>query len=145
MITVESSVGVLVELRFVGSPSVLDVHRFVRETASIVKRTVKHEKRRALVCTDLSACGLLAPEVSEQILAFMRHDTPHIERNAFLGNASALVLLQLQRVITEAGERDRRRIFKTPAPLMDWLGEVSNDAERKRLKAFLLSAPPPAS
>jgi len=141
MIRVESTIGALVELRFAGSISLDEVTAFMRDTATLVKRAVKHEKRRAVICTDLRSCGILAPEVSEKILTFMRFDAPNVERNAFLGNESALVTLQLQRVISEAGERSRRRMFKQARPLIDWLGEVATEVELARARAFLSDVP----
>src|ERR1019366_739556 len=71
-ITIESSAGALIELRFMGSPTFEDTMRFRADTASLVRRTVEREKRRAIICTDLRGCGLLKPEVSEVIIGLMR-------------------------------------------------------------------------
>lgn len=145
MIIVESTVGVLIELRFVGSPLMADALEFEAQMSAIVRGIVKHQKGRAIVCTDLRACGVLAPSVSERILWLMRRDNPHVERNAFLGNDNAVLTLQVQRVINEAGADNRRRMFKREPLLVAWLDEICSVAERMRLRAFLAAAPAPGS
>jgi hypothetical protein len=139
--SVESSVGVLVEIRFIGTPVLEDVVAFEAELRVVVTNVIKRWKnRRAILCTDLRACGVLSPEVSERVIRLMKHDSPHIERSAFLGTASAILSLQLQRVIAESGP-DRRRMFKDESPLQTWLAEVANPAEQARLRLFLSSVP----
>jgi hypothetical protein len=141
MITVESTVGALVELRFIGSPRMNDALEFEAKTATLVKRIVKSGKRRAILCTDLRAGGVLAPDVSARIVWLMRQDNPHVERNAFFAKDSAVLSLQVQRVISEAGERNRRQIFDNDILLTSWLSEVTTPDELARLRVFLASGP----
>jgi hypothetical protein len=144
MITVECHSGVLIELRFDGKPTLDDVARFKDETAALVTELWTRRARRVVLCTDLRATNLFAPEVASQIIDLMRGDNPRVDRNGVLGNESALLTLQVQRLLIEAGSPGRRRIFTSPPALAAWLGEVLEDSERARLRAFLEGLPPPA-
>ena len=137
MITVESHVGVLIELRFDGTATLDDVARFKAETAAMVTRLWERDHRRVVLCTDLRATQLFAPEVARQIIDLMRGDNPRVDRNGVLGNASALLTLQVQRLLIEAGSPGRRKIFTELPALVDWLDEVLTPGERVRLRAFL--------
>ena len=141
MLTAESLVGTLVEFRVAGSPSVEEAVDFRARAGALVLRTVKHEGRRAILCTDLRTCGLLKPNVSDVILSLMQADTPHVVRNAFFGSSTAVLSLQVQRMIAEAGDRSLRKLFLEKAPLLGWLGEVMNAAEQARLREFLSVGP----
>ena len=136
-IHVESNVGATIEIRFAGSPSLEDVAAFESNLQSLVRRIVKLGKGRAVLCTDLRACLVLRPEVSDRIIRLMQNDSPHIERNAFLGQNGAIFSLQLQRLIAESGARDRRRMFTDESLLLNWLTDVTTAAERGRLRMFL--------
>ena len=137
MITVESHAGVLIELRFEGTATVDDVARFKGETAAMVTRLWERDARRVVLCTDLRATQLFAPEVTRLIIDLMRGDNPRVERNGVLGNASALLTLQVQRLLIEAGSPGRRKIFTEHPALVDWLNEVLSPGERARLLVFL--------
>jgi len=137
MITVECHVGSLVELRFAGTATLEDVVRFKAETAALVTRLWEREARRVVLCTDLRATQLFSPEVASEIIGLMRGDNPRVERNGVLGNASAILSLQVQRLLIEAANPGRRRIFSEISPLTDWLGEVLKEPENERLHAFL--------
>src|SRR5579884_2723270 len=109
--SVESNVGALIEIRFIGSASMDDVAAFEAKLATLVRRIVKETKRRAVLCTDLRACLVLRPEVSDRVVKLMKNDNPHIERNAFIGISSASLSLQVYRFISESGGQSHRRIF----------------------------------
>jgi hypothetical protein len=141
MLTAESTIGTLVEFRVIGSPTLEDAIQFRNKAAALVQRTAKHEKKPAILCTDLRGCGLLRPDVSDVILSLMQSDTPHVARNAFFGNDTAVLSLQVQRMIAESGDRKLRRLFKVKSELLDWLGEVTSSAENARLREFLASGP----
>ncbi len=144
MITVESHTGVLIELRFEGKPTLDDMARFTSQTAALVTELSARDARKAVLCTDLRATNLFSPEVASKIINLMRGDNPRVERNAVLGNESALLTLQVQRLLIEAGSPGRRRIFTDPAPLVAWLAEVLEEHERARLEAFLAMAAAPS-
>jgi hypothetical protein len=90
-----------------------------------------------VLCTDLRRTQLFAPEVASQIIELMRFDNDRVERNGVLGNGSALLTLQVQRLLIEARSPGRRRIFTEVAPIVSWLTEVLTGEERARLLEFL--------
>jgi hypothetical protein len=137
MITVECHVGVLIELRFEGTPSLDDVERFKAETATLVSEWSALCARRVVLCTDLRATQLFAPDVASRIIDLMRSDNPRIERNGVLGNESAIFTLQVQRLLIEARSPGRRRIFTDTAGLEAWLAESLTPDESVRLRQFL--------
>jgi hypothetical protein len=137
MITVECNVGVLIELRFDGAPALDDVERFKAETAALVTQRWTRLSRRVVLCTDLRATQLFAPEVANRIIDLMRSDNPRVDRNGVLGNESALLTLQVQRLLIQAGSPGRRRIFTEPSELRPWLDESLTSEESVRLRAFL--------
>jgi len=136
---VDSRVGALIEICFIGSPSMDEVVAFEAKLVTLVRRIVKEKRRRAVLCTDLRACLVLRPDVSERVVKLMKNDNPHTERNAFIGIGSALLSLQLQRFISQSGGQSRRRMFAEVSPLMDWLSEVTTIPEQARLRMFLNS------
>jgi hypothetical protein len=137
MITVESHAGVLIELRFEGTVTLEEVARFKQATAAMVTALWERDRRRVTLCTDLRATHIFSPEVTFEIIDLMRGDNPRVQRNGVLGNESALLTLQVQRLLIEAGGPGRRQIFTAPHPLMTWLGEVLTSSERARLASFL--------
>jgi hypothetical protein len=145
MITVECHVGVLIELRFDGTPSVDDVERFKAETAALVAERWARYERRVVLCTDLRATKLFAPDVASRIIDLMRSDNPRVERNGVLGNESGIFTLQVQRLLIEARSPGRRRVFTEPGELEAWLDESLQPEESNRLRQFLDAAPPSSS
>lgn len=137
MITVECHSGVLIELRFDGAPTLDDVERFKTETAALVTRLSAEHGRRVTLCTDLRRTELFAPEVASRIIDLMRGDNPRVDRNGVLGSESALLTLQVQRLLIEAGSPGRRRIFTNPGTLIAWLDDALIEDERSRLRSFL--------
>jgi hypothetical protein len=137
MITVECHVGVLLELRFEGAASLDDVERFKTETTTLVTERFEDCGRRVVLCTDLRATRLLAPEVARRIIEMMRFDNPRVDRNGVLGNESAIFTLQIQRMLLEAGSPGRRRLFTETIGLQAWLSESLEPEESLRLRQFV--------
>ncbi|HLK35652.1 MAG TPA: serine/threonine-protein kinase [Polyangiaceae bacterium] len=136
-VPVESHVGALIEIRFIGSATMDQVVTFEAKLVTLVRRVVQGGKRRAVLCTDLRLCQVLRPEVSDRIVQLMKNDNPHIVRNAFLAQSSALLSLQVARFISETGGQDRRRIFSDKEALVAWLSEVTTIPEQTQLRTFL--------
>ena len=137
MLTAAWRVGRLVELRLAGSPTLEDAARFEIDSRGTVAACVAKTKKPTVVCTDLRTTQLWRPEVTERLVSIMRHENIHVERNGLLGNGSALVGLQVTRLITKASGGARRRVFSQPEPLLLWLDELLTEPERKRVREFL--------
>ena len=128
-------VGRLVEVRFEGNPTLPDVLAFNAQCRACVAACAAKGKRAAL-CTDLRGTQLFQPEVSDELLALMRSDNPQLERNAFL-SSSALLTLQVQRLVNEAARPGRRRVFAEVLPMLQWLDEILDLGESARARMFL--------
>ncbi len=93
---------------------------------------------RFVLAADLHRVQVLASEVIEGFIRLMVADNPKVERCAYLIGSSAIFGLQIERAIRES-DNPARRAFHHPEEVEDWLGEILDDEERLRLKAFLLS------
>ncbi|MGZ3407338.1 MAG: hypothetical protein ACXVAN_12895, partial [Polyangia bacterium] len=106
-----------------------------------IRRLVKGTRGPSLGVIDLGGVKLLDPDVVDFLGELMRRDNPWLARNAFiLAEASAVKTLQMERMLKEGGSSSRRG-FRGRSDAEAWLGEVLDDAERTRLRAFLDEAP----
>lgn len=132
MWSVEHKVGRLVHV-VVGSPfSMEDVEPMFQKLG----RVMTAFEGRVVGCTDLRHATVLAPDVAAAVINFLRRDNPKIERSAFLVNDSALLGMQMTRILREAGNPSRRS-FHDPDQAISWLTEVLNPAEQVELRHFL--------
>ncbi|MGZ3428411.1 MAG: hypothetical protein ACXVDD_21350 [Polyangia bacterium] len=137
MFTAEIRVGRLLEVRM---RSPLPLHEAQALVADI-RRLVKGTRGPSLGVIDLRGVKLLDPDVVDFLGELMRRDNPWLARNAFiLAEASAVKTLQVERMLKEGGSSSRRG-FRGRSDAEAWLGEVLDDAERTRLRAFLDEAP----
>jgi hypothetical protein len=92
---------------------------------------------RAVVMADWRSCPLLSDEASERARLRLTQSNDHVERSAALVFPdSAISVLQFLRLCRDSGTPNRR-LFTEEQPAMSFLGEVLNDAEKRRLAAFL--------
>jgi hypothetical protein len=92
-----------------------------------------------VVAADWRRCSVFSPIVAEKTLAIFAGANARVERSAILHNADQpTVLLQVLRLVDE-GNAPQRKVFTARHKLEQWLGEVLNEAERKRLRDFLRS------
>jgi hypothetical protein len=131
-----------VELRFAGNPTIEDAEQFDRDAHTGIAATIRDTKGPVVICTDLRASHLFHPDVSERIVRTMRGETTNLQRNGLLGSGSAVLTLQLARLVKETTNDARRRVFTQPEPLFAWLDEVLTPAERLRLRQFLAELDP---
>jgi hypothetical protein len=137
MFTAEIRVGRLLEVRM---RSPLPLHEAQALVADI-RRLVKGTRGPSLGVIDLRGVKLLDPDVVDFLGELMRRDNPWLARNAFiLAEASAVKTLQVERMLKEGGSSSRRG-FRGRSDAEAWLGEVLDDAEKTRLRAFLDEAP----
>ena len=95
------------------------------------------EGQTALVAADWRGCGMLTPDVAEQVVLTMGRNRRRVARRALLHDAQQpTCTLQLQRLVKEAGD-EQRRAFTDVAALRAWLDQFLDDAERQRLHSFL--------
>jgi hypothetical protein len=84
---------------------------------------------------DLVDATVFPPEVVDAYVSVMRSE-PSLIRTGTLLNPDPVLGLQIQRMIREANNPNRR-VFRDPEALAEWLGEVLTVRERIRLAAAL--------
>jgi hypothetical protein len=131
MMTVGQKVGRLVEVR-VASP--VAIEDFPRLSQSLQEAMTPHPK--VVFCVDWRGASVFTQEVSDRILTIMKSDNPRIERSAFLLGGKTIFGLQLERLISTAGNPDRKA-FRDGFQLMVWLAPVLTPPERHRLVRFV--------
>jgi hypothetical protein len=132
MFTVERKVGRLIEVRLGG---VIKVEEF-EEGMIHFRALVNSNNSRKVLCADLRPARILVPEVAEALLEAMRRDNPVLDRSAILVSESALFSLQMERLIREA-RNPNRRTFREEGALVDWISDVLTQGERRRTLEFL--------
>jgi hypothetical protein len=121
-----------------GTPTLEDARQFDRDAHAAIGRAVRENKRPCVIVSDLRASHLFPPEVTDNLLRTMRGANPNLERHGMLGSGSALLSLQLARLIREATQGAvTRRIFSQTEGLVAWLDELLTPLERARMRNFI--------
>lgn len=138
-LSVERRVGALVEIRVHDEKvTVAEAERFIIAARATITDLAVRARRRAVICTDLRSAGVFPQEVSDLIIGLMKRVNVHIERSAVFGaDGTAVFTLQVQRMLSEAGNAARRRMFSNPEKLRPWLSEVLEPDAQMRLAEFL--------
>lgn len=132
MFSSANHVGRLVELR-VRTPMTLD------EMAELRRRHIEVLQSLSgsfVIATDMRHAHVFPPDITEGFIQMMGQINPGLERSAVLINESAVLGLQAERAIAEAGNPNRRS-FRRPDELVEWLAEVLTTQEKAQLKLFL--------
>jgi hypothetical protein len=128
----QNVVGRLVEVRF-ASPLTLDeVKQFVAGHHAIIKKLT----RKYVGVVDLLQADVFPVPVAETLIQLLSGVAPQVERTAFLIRDSALFALQVERVIRNSNNPNRRA-FRDPDALKEWLGEILDPLEQGRLAQFV--------
>jgi hypothetical protein len=135
----ENRVGRLVEVKLASPLSLDEVQEFVKELTTIITRIPD----KYVGAVDLLGAHVFPPAVADSLVHLLSAASSHVERTAMLIGESAIFSLQVERVIRNANNQNRR-VFRRREELEHWLGEVLNADERVRLKQFLWNAAVPA-
>lgn len=128
----QNVVGRLVEVRF-ASPLALDeVKQFIAEHHALIKKLA----RKYVGVVDLLQADVFPVPVAETLIQLLSGMAPQVERTALLIRDSALFALQVERVIRNSNNPNRR-VFREPEALKEWLGEVLDPLEQGRLAQFV--------
>lgn len=126
-----------VELRDGGYRTVGDVDEVADKLRTLLGQV--NPSARAVIVADWRACKVLTPQVAERAVSMMTSTNTHIERSAVLHAAdSSTSVLQLMRLVKETNA-PYRRLFTEVHQLREWMGEILNQAERDRLRDFLIA------
>lgn len=132
MHTVQNVTGRLVEVRVATPLTLEEVQQFVREHQTAIGKI----PGRYIGVVDLLHADVFPVEVAQRLIQLLSVMADRVERSAFLVGESAVFALQIERVIRNA-TNPNRKAFRDPAELDRWLGEILTPAERSRLDQFL--------
>lgn len=132
MYTIESRVGRFVEIRVESPVSEEELQQF----HDILAKVIKPIKGQCVYCTDLAGATVFTQPVASRWIEIIKQESPTVERNAVLVGEGAVFSMQVERIIRQAGYKNRKAFFSAMT-LTAWLGEVLTVRERTRLESFL--------
>lgn len=131
MWSVERRVGKLVEIRIWSPVSLAETAAWGETHDGVIAATPG-----PYVCfVDLTGAQVFPQDVVEAYVKTMRNES-RLMRTATLLNASPTFGMQIQRMIREANNPNRR-VFREPEALCEWLAEVLDGPEQARLRALV--------
>ena len=131
MFSSERHVGRLVELR-VESPFTEDEMGQLVQTHLEVLRSTESPY---IIAVDMRRAHVFPAPITERFITLMGVVNPDLRRSGVLVNGSAVLGLQAERAIAEAGNANRRA-FRDPDELIHWLAEVLSEEEVARTREF---------
>lgn len=132
MYTIENRVGRLIELRVESPVTEEELMRF----HDLLSKACKPIKGQIAICTELAGATVFLQPVAARWIEIIRQESPIVERNAVFVGEGAVFSMQVERIIRQAGFKNRKA-FLAPAALVAWLGEILTTRERTRLEQFL--------
>jgi hypothetical protein len=136
MHTVENVTGRLIEVRVATPLTLEEVQQFKEQHRAVIGKVRTHY----VGVVDLLQAQILPGEVADSLIQLLSGAAPLVERTAFLIGASAVFSLQIERILRNSNN-PQRRAFRDPAQLKSWLGEVLTTHEQERLSRFLDGSP----
>ena len=137
MFSSENHEGRLVELCIESPFTEPELEEFLRVHVGVLQKL----DGDFIVAVDLRQAHVFPPGITERFIGLMSQLNPRLLRSAMLINESAILGLQAERAIMEAGHPDRRTFRDTEA-MIAWLREVLTDREARRLGEFLCAPRP---
>lgn len=133
MIVVSRRVGSLAIIRMSSPVTEGEIDAFLVD----VRRVVSSIRGPVVFCSDIREAQVMSDPIADKVMASMRRENPRIVRAAILlPTQSAVLALQFERIIREAGN-PARRSFRDAKQAVAWLSEVLNPAERKSLADYI--------
>lgn len=131
MYKVDNHVGRLVEVRLASPLDVSDVQRFVQDMTAVMEKV----KGKYVGVVDMLDAHVFPANVADTLSKLLSGAATRVERTAMLIGNSAVFGLQVERVIRDANNPNRR-VFRVTRELTSWLNEVLTPAERARLERY---------
>src|SRR4051794_35037176 len=139
--TADCRVGRLVEARLYTLQTVDEVTAF----QSAMRDAFRRAGPRSVICADWRAATLLAPDVADALMGLLRVGNAYFERSAILlGKDQAIFGMQVERVVREAAS-PTRRTFRDTLKMREWLAEVREVDEIRRMNEFFRELRKPKS
>lgn len=137
--TVQSRVGRLVEARVFRLASAEDADEYGRAILDAVQRA----PAMPVLCADHRPVAIYPQAAADRLVEMFRPNNQRFERIAIVvAPTNATILLQLERIVREAGF-DKRRVFRDGPAAAEFLKPVLDGRELARARSFL--AEPPTS
>ncbi|MEM1182755.1 MAG: hypothetical protein AAGM22_30705 [Acidobacteriota bacterium] len=136
MFSSENHAGRLVELR-VSTPTDADE---IEELKRVHIKVMLAVDGQCIVAVDMRGAMVFPPGIADHFIKLMSTANPKVLRSAILVSESAVLGLQAERAIQEAGGADRK-VFRQTAELEAWLDEVLDAQEMSALRRFLDAQP----
>lgn len=134
MFTVEINAGGLIEARVQALKTVDQAHAYARAITQVVQQVAA---RRYVLCADHRPVVVYPQPVADALAELLVNMNRKLERAALLvAPSNATLTMQLDRLVRQA-QNPSRRVFHGADQAKEFLGEVLDPAERKRLAAFL--------
>ena len=119
----------------VGYRTVADVDEMIGLIGSTL--AAQPSRTRVVIAADWRPCKLFTPEVAARALTMLSGVNPRIERSGILHREDqATSVLQVMRLVKES-HHPNRRVFTDTTLMGDWLCEVLDLRESRRLREFL--------
>jgi hypothetical protein len=135
MYRVENHAGRLIEVKLASPLVIEEVEQFTQKYIAVVRKIpVKY-----IGVVNLLEAYVFPKTVAEGLMKLLSGAAAHVERSAMLIGESAVFGLQVERLIREANNPNRRA-FRNGPELVAWLGEVLTPAEKKELERFVHEA-----
>jgi hypothetical protein len=135
MHSIGNHAGRLIEVKL-ASPLTLDeVQQFMQEHMAIMARI----PTKFIGVANLLQAHVFDPAVAEQLSKLLAASASHVERSAFLIGESAIFSLQVERLIRESNNPNRRS-FRDGRELVTWLSEILTTQEQIALERFIREA-----
>jgi hypothetical protein len=132
MITIESNSGRLIEIRMSGTITERELH----DNLPTFRKVCALADNQVVICVDQRTMHVLPQNVAESLLRIMRDDNSIVVRSAVVVGAAPIQTMQQDRLRRQAAGPERR-VFVDPREAADWLSEVLQEDEQKRLHQFL--------
>jgi hypothetical protein len=135
MHSVQNNAGRLIEIRVRSPLAPNEFGQFIEE----LKATAARIPGRYVAVSDLQQANVFTPEIAATLIQLLSQLADRVERAAFLVGDSAVLSLQIERVLRNAANPNRRT-FRAIEPLKEWLGEILNENERHRVDGFFAAS-----
>ncbi len=133
--TIETRVGRLIEARVF---ELNDREETDAYSATLAQEVRRHPRDRPpVLCADHRPVRIYPQAAADRLIELFQDMNSRLARIAILVSPSnATILMQLERIVREAGY-ENRRVFRATAPALTHLGLTLSPEEMTRARAFL--------
>lgn len=135
MYRVENPAGRLIEVKLASPLVIEEVEQFTQKYVEVMRKIPV----RYVGVVNLLEAYVFPKTVADGLMKLLSGAAAHVERSALLIGESAVFGLQVERLIREANNPNRRA-FRHGHELVAWLSEVLTAAEKKELERFIHEA-----